>query len=317
MASLASPSPSITTMVRRGMPSRRAIAIGATSSGGEMIAPSTKPIDQSQSEHEMHDGGDRDGGEGHAAEGEQADGADVVAELAPAHGDAGGVDQRRHHEQEHELRRKLDPRQSRHQRDQKPGHHQEDGGRNAGAVRRDRDDRDGDENEDQDGIGLHGLTERGVFGTASERSRRLRRCRRPAVNPDEWLDLAVALELVAECRADFAPVLLPPRRLPLPATRHSINSLRDGTPDALCAAHGAGDPRHARGDRRVAPRRHVRRRPRRGALSRPRPAAGGVRARDHGERCTRSRRAIPASIRRCRFSAPAPITISARRSSIT
>ncbi len=49
MASLARPSPSITTMVRRGMPSRRAIAIGATSSGGEMMAPSTKPIDQSQS----------------------------------------------------------------------------------------------------------------------------------------------------------------------------------------------------------------------------------------------------------------------------
>jgi hypothetical protein len=35
-------------MVRRGKPSRRAIAIGATSSGGEMMAPSTKPTAQSQ-----------------------------------------------------------------------------------------------------------------------------------------------------------------------------------------------------------------------------------------------------------------------------
>ena len=35
-------------MVRRGSPSRRAIAIGATSSGGEMMAPSTKPTAQSQ-----------------------------------------------------------------------------------------------------------------------------------------------------------------------------------------------------------------------------------------------------------------------------
>ena len=35
-------------MVRRGSPSRRAIAIGATSSGGEMMAPSTKPPAQSQ-----------------------------------------------------------------------------------------------------------------------------------------------------------------------------------------------------------------------------------------------------------------------------
>src|SRR5450631_2137841 len=93
VASLASPSPSRTTMVRRGSPSRRPIAIGATSSGGEMMAPSTKPTAQSQ--HKMHHGGDRHRRERHAADREQADGADIVAELAPAHLDTGGVDQRR------------------------------------------------------------------------------------------------------------------------------------------------------------------------------------------------------------------------------
>ena len=130
--------------------------VGRRDDGAEHEADRPVPVEQ-----EMHDGGDRDRREGHAAEREQADRADVVAELAPAHGDTGGIDQRRHHEQEHELRRKLDPRQSRHQRDQKPDHHEEDGDRDAGAVRRDGDDRDRHQDEDQDGIGLHGLTERG------------------------------------------------------------------------------------------------------------------------------------------------------------
>ena len=44
VASFASPSPSSTTRIRRGSPSLRAIASGATTSGGATMAPSRKPM---------------------------------------------------------------------------------------------------------------------------------------------------------------------------------------------------------------------------------------------------------------------------------
>ena len=43
VASLARPSPSSTTRIRRGSCMRRAMASGATASGGETMAPSTNP----------------------------------------------------------------------------------------------------------------------------------------------------------------------------------------------------------------------------------------------------------------------------------
>ena len=46
VASFASPSPSSTTRIRRGSPSVRAIDSGATASGGETMAPRTKPTPQ-------------------------------------------------------------------------------------------------------------------------------------------------------------------------------------------------------------------------------------------------------------------------------
>ena len=46
VASFASPSPSSTTRIRRGKASLRAIASGATTSGGATMAPSRKPTVQ-------------------------------------------------------------------------------------------------------------------------------------------------------------------------------------------------------------------------------------------------------------------------------
>src|SRR6516164_3013899 len=43
VASLARPSPSSTTTSRRGTPSRRTMESGATTSGGDTMAPSTNP----------------------------------------------------------------------------------------------------------------------------------------------------------------------------------------------------------------------------------------------------------------------------------
>ena len=93
---------------RRGRPSRRAIASGATTSGGAMMAPSTKPTAQSKSKQIMRGRRHRAGREHHAAEGEQRDRPQVEPELAPAHGDAGRIDQRRQDHQQHQFRRQFD-----------------------------------------------------------------------------------------------------------------------------------------------------------------------------------------------------------------
>ena len=61
----------------------------------------------------MRGGCDRAGGEEHAAESEQRDRPQVEMEFAPAHGDAGRVDQRRQDHQQHDFRRQLYFRQSR------------------------------------------------------------------------------------------------------------------------------------------------------------------------------------------------------------
>ncbi len=95
MASLARPSPSSTTMSRRGRPSRRAIASGATTSGGATIAPSTKPTAHGRPSSQCAAAATAQVGEHDAADREQRDRPQVEAELAPAHGDAGRIDQRR------------------------------------------------------------------------------------------------------------------------------------------------------------------------------------------------------------------------------
>ncbi len=80
---------------------------------------------------------DRAGGEDDAAEGEQEDRPQIEAEFPPAHGDAGGVDQRRQDHQQHELRGELDARQTGDQGKANAGDDQEDGRRNIQPARQD------------------------------------------------------------------------------------------------------------------------------------------------------------------------------------
>jgi hypothetical protein len=136
---------------------QRCDLVGRRDDGAEDEAD--RPI---PAEEEMHDRRDRHRRERHAAEREQADGANVVAELAPAHGDAGRVDQRRHHQEKHQLGRQLDRRQARRHREDEPDQDEQNGGGNSGPVRRDRHHCDRHQNENQDQMGLHGLTERQI-----------------------------------------------------------------------------------------------------------------------------------------------------------
>ncbi len=78
----------------------------------------------------VHGGRHRAGGEHHAAEGEQRDRPQVKAEFAPAHGDAGGIDQRRQDHQQHQFRRQRHLRQARNQRHADAGDDQQDRRRN-------------------------------------------------------------------------------------------------------------------------------------------------------------------------------------------
>jgi len=75
----------------------------------------------------MRRGGDREGGENHAADREQDDGPQIVFEFAPAHGDAGGINQRRQHHQQHQFRRQFQRRHARHEGESGAGQQQQDG----------------------------------------------------------------------------------------------------------------------------------------------------------------------------------------------
>ena len=91
-----------------------------------MIAPSRKPTAQSKFRQIVRGRCDRAGGEYDAAEGEQAYRAQVEIEFAPAHRDAGGIDQRRQDHQQDEFRREFDFRQAGDQRHADAGNDQQD-----------------------------------------------------------------------------------------------------------------------------------------------------------------------------------------------
>ncbi len=76
-----------------------------------------------QADHVVRGGRHHRRGEDHRANREQHDRAQIVPELAPAHGDARGVDQRRQHHQEHQFRRQLDRRHARHEGQADAGQH--------------------------------------------------------------------------------------------------------------------------------------------------------------------------------------------------
>jgi hypothetical protein len=84
---------------------------------------SDRPI---EFEHVMRSRRDRAGGEHHAAEGKQRNRTQIEAEIPPAHGDAGGIDQRRQYHQQHDFRRQLDSWQAWNEGDANSGNHQQD-----------------------------------------------------------------------------------------------------------------------------------------------------------------------------------------------
>ena len=113
VASLARPSPSSTTTMRRGRPrlprdGERRHHVGRRHDGAEQEADGPIEIQQI-----MRGGCHRAGGEQHAAESEQRDRPQIETEFAPAHGDAGRIDQRRQDHQQHQFRRQFDFRQAR------------------------------------------------------------------------------------------------------------------------------------------------------------------------------------------------------------
>jgi hypothetical protein len=72
----------------------------------------------------MHRDRDRGRGENHASDRQQRDRPQVQSELAPAHCDARRIDQRWQHDQQHDLRLELEPRQAGHKRKADAGHQQ-------------------------------------------------------------------------------------------------------------------------------------------------------------------------------------------------
>ena len=82
-----------------------------------------------QAEQRVRRSGDRASREDHAADGEQRDRPQVGLEFPPAHGDAGGIDQRRQHHQQHAFRFHFDERKARYERQYDTDHQEHDGRR--------------------------------------------------------------------------------------------------------------------------------------------------------------------------------------------
>ena len=127
------------------------MASGATTSVGATMAPSTKPTAERHAEQIMRDRRHRAGGEEDAAEREQRDRAQVETEFAPAHGDAGRIDQRRQDAEQHQFRRQRNPRQAGNERQRNAGDDQKDGRRGIEPARDHGDDHQHREQQ-QDGL---------------------------------------------------------------------------------------------------------------------------------------------------------------------
>ena len=97
VASLTRLSPSITLTIRRGAPSRRMIAVAATGSVGETIAPSAKAIGQERPITSCPSTATTPGGREHEADGEQRDRPQVRAQR-PQIGEEGRRVQERRQE---------------------------------------------------------------------------------------------------------------------------------------------------------------------------------------------------------------------------
>ena len=91
-----------------------------------------------QADQIMRRGRNRDRGKDHAADRQQDDRTQVVLEFAPAHGDAGGIDQWRQYQQQHEFGRQLQRGHSRHKGQRDAGQQQQDRGGNVDPPRQKR-----------------------------------------------------------------------------------------------------------------------------------------------------------------------------------
>ena len=109
--------------------------VGRRDDGAEQKADGER-----HAEHPVHSGRHRAGGEDDGAERQQRDRAQVETEFAPAHGDAGRIDQRRQDAEQHQLRRQLDPRQAGRERQPNAGDDEQDRRRGIEPPRDDGDD---------------------------------------------------------------------------------------------------------------------------------------------------------------------------------
>ena len=126
--------------------------VGRCDDGAEQEADAPRQPDQI-----MRRGGDREGGEDHAADRQQDDGAEIGFEFAPAHGDAGRIDQRRQHHQQHQFGRQFERRHARHEGERDAGQQQQDRRRDIDPPRQQRGARQHRE-QDQENLklGFHG-----------------------------------------------------------------------------------------------------------------------------------------------------------------
>ena len=129
-------------MTRRGTGSLDTIAVAATASGGETIAPSATATAQGISgKHLSRDDRDHRRRHDHESDGESADLVDVSLELAHRREHRGRPQDRRQEHEEHEVRIELRNRDARHERDGEAGDHLENRRRH-GQSPRERGERD-------------------------------------------------------------------------------------------------------------------------------------------------------------------------------
>ena len=111
---------------RRGAPTWRMIAVAATGSVGETIAPSAKASGHESPITSCADHGDGPDRHEHQADRRHRDRAQVAAQRAQVREEGGRVQQRRQEDQEHQVGLELDLRHARHQPEHQPAEHERD-----------------------------------------------------------------------------------------------------------------------------------------------------------------------------------------------
>ncbi len=120
--------------------------------------PQQKADTPGQSDQIMRGSRDHQGGENHAADRQQRDDAQVEAEFAPAHRDAGRIDQRRQHQQQHQFRGQFHRRHARHEGERGAGEQQQDRRRGVDPLRKQcRARQHGEQDQEDQKCGFHGF----------------------------------------------------------------------------------------------------------------------------------------------------------------